>query len=266
MDEASSQVALITSGSGSIARAIAADLARLGWSIFLQHDGDEKQRSETAEAIKSQARQADKQQVDVACAAGNLAVSADREQLVESAIETFGRIDMLINAAGHLPPCEDLLEVTEQAYRQVLDNILNSAFFTTQLVASEMVRLAEAGEIENPKIVTINSIGAYTTSSDHGPHCLGRAALSMMTRLFADRLAEHGINVYEVRAGIITTGAADAVHARYDELIEQGLTPIRRWGRPQDIARAVVAIAQELLPFSTGEVINVDGGFHLRRL
>jgi NAD(P)-dependent dehydrogenase (short-subunit alcohol dehydrogenase family) len=129
-----------------------------------------------------------------------------------------------------------------------------------------MVRLTEAGLLDSAKIVTFNSISAEATSTDHGPHCISRAALAMMTRLFADRLGEHGIGVFEVRMGLISAGADDPAHAGYDQLIDEGLTPIRRWGRPEDVARAVAAIAEDLLSFSTGEVLHVDGGFHLRRL
>jgi NAD(P)-dependent dehydrogenase (short-subunit alcohol dehydrogenase family) len=117
------------------------------------------------------------------------------------------------------------------------------------------------------KIVNITSISADTASTNRGDYCLAKAALAMMTQLYAVRLAEHGIFVYEIRPGIIETDMTGPVKAQYDKLIMQdGITPIRRWGQPNDVARAVVAIARDLLPFSTGQVINVDGGFHLRRL
>ncbi len=117
-----------------------------------------------------------------------------------------------------------------------------------------------------PKIITISSISAYTASTNRGDYCVSKAALSMLTPLFAARLAEHGINVYEIRPGIVATDMTEPVTAKYDRLIQEGLTPIRRWGSPEDVGKAVAAIARGALPFSTGEVINVDGGFHLRRL
>jgi NAD(P)-dependent dehydrogenase (short-subunit alcohol dehydrogenase family) len=117
-----------------------------------------------------------------------------------------------------------------------------------------------------PRIVTISSISAYTASINRGEYCVSKAALSMLTPLFAARLAEHGIQVYEIRPGIIATDLTRPVKEKYDKLIADGLTPIKRWGSPEDVGRAVVAIAQALLPFSTGEVINVDGGFHLKLL
>ena len=167
------------------------------------------------------------------------------------------------------------LEVSEDAYRDVLDTGVTATMFLTQRVANEMVRLVEAGEIERPRIVTVNSISAYASSVDHSPQCISRAGIAMMTRLFADRLSVHGINVYEVRAGIISpssspssssSSAGAAAHALHEGLVHEGLIPIRRAGRPGDVARAVAAVAEGYLDFSTGEVINVDGGFHLRRL
>ena len=117
-----------------------------------------------------------------------------------------------------------------------------------------------------PKIVTISSISAYTASLNRGDYCIAKAALSMLTPLYASRLAEHGVNVYEIRPGLVATDMTSAVKEKYDRLIADGLTPLQRWGTPEDVGKAVAAIAQDLLPFSTGEVINVDGGFHLRRL
>jgi len=117
-----------------------------------------------------------------------------------------------------------------------------------------------------PKIIMISSISAYTASVNRGDYCVSKAALSMLTPLYAARLAEHGINVYEIRPGLIATDLTGPVKEKYDKLIAEGLTPIQRWGLPEDIGKAVAAIARDVLPFSTGEVINVDGGFHLRRL
>jgi NAD(P)-dependent dehydrogenase (short-subunit alcohol dehydrogenase family) len=129
-----------------------------------------------------------------------------------------------------------------------------------------MIELLHGGVIAQPMIVNIGSLSAYASSTNRGEYCLSKAGLGMMTALFADRLAEFGINVYEVRPGIIATDMTRVVKDRYDQMIGEGLTPIRRWGEPEDVARAVVAIAEGAFPFSTGEVIDVDGGFHLRRL
>ena len=265
MEELSPRVALVTGGTVGLGRCIATALARRGWSLFLQHVATDS----LAEVVDELQGIADEVAAggEVAAGQANLTIGEDREQLVEQALEVYGRIDMLVNAAPSAPNLgDDLLEMTEDAFRDALDSGLVATVFLTQRVASEMVRLAEGGLIEDPRIVTINSISAYAASMDHGPQCMARAAVGMMTSLFADRLGAHGVNVYEVRVGIISSGAGDTAHARYEDLIEDGLTPIRRWGRPGDVARAVLAVADGLLDFSTGEVINVDGGFHLRRL
>jgi NAD(P)-dependent dehydrogenase (short-subunit alcohol dehydrogenase family) len=129
-----------------------------------------------------------------------------------------------------------------------------------------MIDLIQQGKIVRPKIVNIGSMSAYTASVNRGEYCISKAGMGMMTALFAERLAEFGILVYEVRPGVIETDMTSVVKERYDALIDGGLTPVKRWGQPEDVARAVLAIVEEYLPFSTGEVINVDGGFHLRRL
>lgn len=278
---AEEQVALITGGADPVAHSIARELIRREWTVLLTG-------GEELEAAAEQLTAPADRQGQLATYRADLTAAAEREQLVEFMLDEFGRIDLLAivptgqaaeGQAGQTqhPATDqlDLLELTEEAYHQVLDAYATAPLFLSQLVANEMVRLAEAGAIEGPKIVLINSIGAYTTSADQAAHCIARAAAGMLTRLLADRLGEHGINVYEIRAGLISSGPDERpgqagmgrlVHARYDQLIEDGLTPIRRWGRPQDVALAVVAIVENLLPFSTGEIINVDGGFHLRRL
>jgi 3-oxoacyl-[acyl-carrier protein] reductase len=264
-DQPGQSVALITGGNAGLGLAAAIELAKLGWSIFLQH-APGASPAQAQQAILHAAGQAN-QDVQVVSKAADLGQTSQREQLVEGVLENLGRIDMLVNAvAGPTGQGEDLLELTEGHYAEVIENLLTANLFLTQRVASEMVRMVEAGLVENPKIVTINSINAYTSSVDSAPQCIGQAGLGMMTRLFADRLGEYGINVYEVRIGILATTSSDQGHARYDSLIADGLTPIRRWGRPGDVARAISAIAQDLLGFSTGQIINVDGGFHLRRL
>ena len=186
--------------------------------------------------------------------------------------ETYGRIDLLVNNAGVAPHQRaDILEADEASFDRLIAINVKGPYFLTQRVARWMIeqqRSASASvpSAAPPKIVTISSISAYTASTNRGDYCLAKAALSMLTPLFAARLAEHGIHVYEIRPGIIATDMTQAVTAKYDALIANGLTPIRRWGTPEDVGRAVAAIARGAFPFSTGEVINVDGGFHLRIL
>jgi NAD(P)-dependent dehydrogenase (short-subunit alcohol dehydrogenase family) len=161
-----------------------------------------------------------------------------------------------------------LLEAGEDSFDRMIAVNVKGPYFLTQLVARWMIEQVESpkSEVRSPKIVTVSSISAYTASTNRGDYCISKAALSMVTPLFAARLAGYGINVYEIRPGIIATDMTAGVKEKYDKLIGEGLTPIPRWGAPEDIGKAVAAIAQDLLPFSTGEVINVDGGFHLRTL
>jgi 3-oxoacyl-[acyl-carrier protein] reductase len=266
MEEQPHRVAMITGVSGGPGKAVAMMLAELGWSLFIHTECSSEEGEGIIDEVIEAAEDND-QDIQAAAARADLSDPDHREQLLERALDAMGQIDMLVNApwdsaAGPV----DLLELTQDDYITQMDATATSSIFTTQLIANEMVRQVQAGMIENPRIVTINSVHAYTSSTDYGPQCLARATLSMMTRLFADRLGDYGINVYELRVGLLSAGADDPSHARYDSLIEQGITPIRRWGRSQDIARAVAAIAEDMLTFSTGEVINIDGGFHLRRL
>ncbi|HUR44721.1 MAG TPA: SDR family oxidoreductase, partial [Candidatus Saccharimonadales bacterium] len=161
----------------------------------------------------------------------------------------------------------DILEASEESFDRLININVRGPYFLTQLAARWMIEQRQKSpDSYHPKIVTISSVSAYAASTNRGDYCIAKAALSMLTPLYASRLAEHGINVYEIRPGIISTEMTEPVQQKYDKLIAEGLTPIQRWGTPADVGKAVAAIAQDLLPFSTGEVINVDGGFHLRRL
>jgi NAD(P)-dependent dehydrogenase (short-subunit alcohol dehydrogenase family) len=197
----------------------------------------------------------------------DISVAADRAKLIAQTLAACGQIDLLVNNAGVAPEVrEDLLEASEESFDRLININLKGPYFLTQLVAREMLKKTGTGTVFFPKIVNITSVSAYAASVNRGDYCVAKAGLAMMTQLYAARLAEHGINVYEIRPGIIATDMTGPVKAKYGELIEKGLTPVRRWGQTDDVAKAVVAIAKGLLPFSTGEVINVDGGFHLRRL
>jgi len=254
------RVALVTGASRGIGRAIAVALAESGWAVVINYRGQAEAAAEALALVEHAGGRGITLQADVARA-------EERERLAVETLAHFGRIDLLVNNAGMAPRVRaDLLDMTEASYDEVMAVNLKGPFFLTQRVARAMIELLQARAIEHPKIVTIGSMSAYTSSVNRAEYCLSKAGIGMLTVLFADRLAEHGIGVYEIRPGIIATDMTSGVQAKYERLIADGLTPIRRWGQPDDVARAVVAIAQDLLPFSTGEVINVDGGFHLRRL
>ena len=252
--------ALVTGAGRGIGRGIALGLAERGWAVVVNYRSDTEAAAETARLVAQAGGRGAAVQADISD-------PADRARLVAGTLERFGRIDLLVNNAGIAPRRRaDILEVGEASYDEVMAVNLKGPFFLTQRVAKVMIGLIEAGTVERPKIVNVGSLSAYTSSPSRGEYCLSKAGVAMMTALYADRLAGYGIQVYEVRPGIIATDMTRVVEKKYDDLIAQGLTPIRRWGQPDDVARAVVAIAEEYLPFSTGEVINVDGGFHLRRL
>ena len=195
---------------------------------------------------------------------GDVSNSADRQRLVDAALEQHGRIDILVNVAGIAPQVRaDLLEMTEESYDRVMNVNTKGLLFLTQLVANQMKQ--NPGK-EKGCIVNISSLSAYTSSTNRGEYCISKAGVSMITALFADRLAEYGIPVNEVRPGIIATGMTEKVQAKYDALIEGGLLPIRRWGSPEDVASAVWTLCNGSLPYVTGQSIDVDGGFHIRRL
>ena len=186
---------------------------------------------------------------------GDISKKEDRERLINAP----DKIDVLINVAGVAPKVRaDILEMSEESYDYVMDINLKATFFLTQVVANKMKDCGEG------QICFISSMSEYTSSVNRGEYCISKAGLSMVTKLFADRLAEYGIMVNEVRPGIIATDMTDKVKDKYDALIEGGLLPIKRWGRPDDVAKAVWALCN--LPYVTGQAIDVDGGFHIRRL
>jgi NAD(P)-dependent dehydrogenase (short-subunit alcohol dehydrogenase family) len=249
-------VALITGGSRGIGRGIAIELARSGFDIAISYASNTSAAEQTRARIESLGQRDVINQADIAS-------RTDRIRLVEQSTQTLGRIDLLINNAGVAPLVRaDILEASEESFDRLVDTNLKGPYFLTQLVARGMIDQKAAG-----KIINITSVSAYAASTNRGDYCISKAGLSMMTRLYAARLARHGINVYELRPGIIETDMTAGVKAKYDQMIfDQDLTPIQRWGTPEDVGRAAVAIATDLLPFSTGQVIDIDGGFHLRRL
>lgn len=262
-------VALITGGSRGIGRGIGIELARIGYDLIINYVQACDAAERTAADCIAEGKASGKALCVLTCRA-DISVCEERQRLIDFARQNFRRLDLLVNNAG-VAPMEraDLLEAEEQSFDRLIAINVKGPYFLTQQIARWMIELREQpppGPVYHPKIVTISSISAYAASTNRGDYCVSKAALSMLTPLFAVRLAPYGINVYEIRPGIIATDMTSAVKEKYDKLIADGITPIKRWGTPQDVGRAVAAIAQELLPFSTGEVINVDGGFHLRWL
>ncbi len=197
---------------------------------------------------------------------GDLSRTEDREALIAEALSHFGRIDGLVNVAGVAPKeRKDLLEMTEESYDFVMDINTKGTLFLTQAAAREMLKNEPENGIRG-YICNISSLSAYASSVNRGEYCISKAGVSMITKLFADRLAGHGIPVNEVRPGIIATDMTEKVKDKYDTLIAGGLLPMPRWGTPEDIADAAYALCSGALPYMTGQSLDVDGGFHLKRL
>lgn len=203
---------------------------------------------------------------DFAYVQGDLSESADRERFVDEAVKSFGKVDALVNVAGVAPKVRaDLLEMTEESYDFVMNINTKGTLFLSQLAAKQMISQRKGDEICG-YIVNISSMSAYTSSVNRGEYCVSKAGVSMITKLFADRLAPEGIMVNEIRPGIIQTGMTEKVKEKYDNLIGGGLLPLQRWGTPGDIASAVYVLCSGQLPYVLGQSIDVDGGYHIHRL
>ena len=276
-------VALITGASRGIGRGIALALAKISHDCVINFASNAAAARQTALDCVAAAKNNGRKIRAEICQA-DVAGAGDRQRLIDFTRHTFGRLDLLVNNAGVAPNARaDILEATEESFDRLISVNVKGPYFLTQLAARWMIEQARApsaapeysatgdpgsagSQSYRPKIITISSVSAYAASVNRGDYCISKAALSMVTPLFAARLAAYGINVYEIRPGVIATDMTGPVKDKYDKLIAEGLTPIPRWGTPEDVGKAVAAIAQDLLPFSTGEVLNVDGGFHLRRL
>ncbi len=180
--------------------------------------------------------------------------------MVEEIAERFGRLDLLVNNAGVAPrERKDILEAGEESYDRVMRINLRGPYFLTQLAARRMVEWKQAGVVPSPRIVFITSVSAYTSSPSRGEYCISKAGLSMAVKLYADRLAEFAIPVIEIRPGIIETPMTSVVKEKYDKMIADGLLPTKRWGRPEDVAKVVSAVARGDLDYSTGQVDRGGG-------
>jgi 3-oxoacyl-[acyl-carrier protein] reductase len=256
----SNRVALITGASRGIGKAITLALAESGLEVVINFAS---QRDAAAQVQKEASRfgvRAELVQADIS-------QTADHARVMDLVKEKFGRLDVLVNNAGVAPRVrEDMLAASEESFDRLMNINLRGPYFLTQRLSRWMVELHKTLPVYSPVIVNISSVSAYASSPNRADYCLTKAGIAMMTQLYAHRLAEFGIPVFEIRPGVIETDMTAGVKEKYDRLIAGGLTPIPRWGKPEDVAKAVSAIVQGYFPFSTGEVFNVDGGFHLRRL
>ena len=242
------KVAIVTGIAGGIGKASALALAQKGYRIV-------------GMGRKTTPDLSDFDGVEMVYVAGDISVAEDRQKLFDTAVGC-GELGVLVNVAGVAPKVRnDILEMTEESYDYVMGINTKGTLFLTQLVANQMVQQGKGGSIVN-----ISSCSAYTSSTSRGEYCISKAGLSMVTKLFADRLATEGITVNEICPGIIETEMTAGVKEKYDRLIADGLVPLGRWGQPEDIAKAVVALCDGTFGYTTGESFILDGGMHIRRL
>jgi len=254
------KTALVSGASRGIGRGIAERLASEGYNIATIGSGP----ASAADGLFASVRSSGGEGLYIQ---GSIAVASDRDRLFAETLARFGRLDLLVNNAGIAPRQRgDLLEVTEESLDEVMGVNLKGTFFMSQAAARIMLAAMKTVPEYRPSIVNISSVSAYTSSTSRGEYCLSKAGIAMATMLFADRLAADGIPVYEVRPGVIRTDMTVVVRDKYDRMIAEGLTPIPRWGTPEDIASAVSVLASGQLTFCTGQVLDIDGGFHIRRL
>ncbi|MCC6491952.1 MAG: 3-ketoacyl-ACP reductase [Pirellulales bacterium] len=251
---------MVTGGSRGIGLGIARALAGEGWRLAINGMRAEEEVRQTLASLREAAPQ-------IEYVRGDISIAADRAACLDAIDRRFGRLDLLVNNAGIAPPRrDDVLEATEESFDKVFEVNLKGPYFLTQSVARWMIVQRQAEASFAGCIVNISSISAEIASINRGDYCMARAGTSMATRLWAVRLAEFGIRVYEVRPGIVATDMTAGVKDKYDRLIAEGLTLEPRWGRPEDVGRAVAMLARGELPYSTGQVINVDGGMMIGRL
>lgn len=258
-------VAVVTGASRGIGRGIALELAGHGFDIAAlctRIDPAETERGVLE--VKARVEALGRRCLPVA---GDLSDQATHARIVEEILADFGEIQLLVNNAGVAPLQRmDLLECTEESYDRVMRINLRGPFFFTQRVARQMIAQVESGTVSKPRIVFITSISARTASPNRAEYCVSKAGLSMTAQNFAVRLASHGIGVYEIQPGIIATDMTEGVKEKYDRLIEGDLLLTKRWGTPEDVGKAVTALAEGFFDYATGAVIEVGGGFGVSRL
>ena len=253
------KTAIVTGASRGIGFAIAQQLCSEGFNLVMVATGTKEKNAGAIDELE-------KLGIKVQYVQANIADHDDRLRIVEKAVKAFGRIDVLVNNAGVAPKERaDLLTMTEESFDRVIGTNTKGNMFLTQAVANQMIK-QEPVNGRRGVIVNISSCSAVVSSTNRGEYCISKAGVSMLTTLYADRLAPEGILVHEIRPGVIDTDMTGTVHEKYDKLIAAGEFPIARWGKPQDIANAVSLLISDKLMYTTGNYIDVDGGFHIRRL
>ncbi len=254
------KVALITGGSRGIGFGIAECLAKEGYDLAINGMRDESQVEDALNALKIHG-------INVVYCQGDISGHGSRKAIVDRVKSTFGQLNVLVNNAGVAPKeRNDIMEATEESFDYVVNTNLKGTYFLTQLVANWMVEQKKADEKFEGSIITVSSVSATVASTNRGEYCIAKAGLGMLTQLFAARLGEFQIPVYEIRPGVIATDMTAGVKEKYDKLFAEGLTVQQRWGLPEDIGKAAAGLVRGDFPYSTGQVIMVDGGLTLQQL
>jgi len=253
-------LALITGGSRGIGLGIAKELANAGFSLVI--NGVRPQNS-----VQSVLDELSEFGVDVIYVQGDVSGKEDRKRIFRTVTQKFGQLNVLVNNAGIAPrERKDILEASEEIFDEVLNINLKGPYFLTQLFANHMAAVKK----ENPDfeccIINVSSVSSAVASINRGEYCISKAGISMATKLWAARLGEFDIPVYEIQPGVIATDMTSGVTEKYDRLFEQGLTIQKRWGMPEDVGKVAAAMATGMLPYSTGQVVMVDGGMTIQRL
>jgi 3-oxoacyl-[acyl-carrier protein] reductase len=260
MPQPNRKIAFITGGSRGIGLGIAQALAAEGWRLAINGMRAEDEVASVLDELRRSSPQ-------VIYCRGDISIAEDRAACLDHIDGQFGGLNLLVNNAGIAPPRrDDILEATEESFDRVLNVNLKGPYFLTQAVARWMIVQHQANPDFDGCIINISSVSAELASINRGDYCMSRAGTSMATKLWAVRLAEYGIRVYEIRPGVIATDMTAGVKEKYDSLIAEGLTLQPRWGQPEDVGRAVAALARNDFPYSTGQVINIDGGMLIGRL
>lgn len=256
---AAKKTAIVTGASRGIGYAIARQLGLDGYQVTLMATGAQEKYEASLQKLTELG-------ITWHYVQGSIDSAPDRSRLVEETVQRFGRVDVLVNNAGVAPlERKDLLEMSEESFDRVIGINTKGTLFLTQLVARQMLTQDVTGK-KRGTIVNVGSCSAEVSSTSRGEYCISKAGVSMITQLFADRLAGEGILVHEVRPGIIATDMTSAVKGKYDTMLETGVFPIKRWGTPEDVANAVSVFCSDQILYTTGNYLDVDGGFHIRRL
>ena len=255
-----SEIAFITGGTRGIGLGIAIELAKAGFDLAVNGIRNREAVIPILEELGSYGVQVD-------YIKGDVASKEDRKNMLSAVIERFGKINVLVNNAGIAPPeRKDILEATEESFKYVLHVNLQGPYFLTQLFANQMIELKQLYPGEFFAIINVSSVSATVASVNRGEYCISKAGIAMATKLWAARLGEFDIPVYEIQPGVIKTDMTSGVQAKYDRLFQNGLAVQSRWGLPSDVGKVAAAMATGNMPYSTGQVVQVDGGMTVQRL